>query len=298
MNLFTSFQIDISLVDNLASYPPKYGSFHYLDITIAKRIQLGLFEGIIWQGSDSTGKRGIDINYINPIIFYRPIEFSLNSADNAIMGVNLKIKALKYTSVYGQFVIDDMNLSKSQEGKGFFQQKYGYQIGLKSFNLFGVKNLYVQAEYNQVRPYTYAHKKQLQIYAHYNEALAHPLGANFREMVGIIGYRWKDLSAELKVNYAVYGADTGMFSYGQNIFLSDHNAVGGIYSFGNSIGQGVKTTLVYAQFRVSYLVNPKTNWNIFIEYTSRNQSTEFAGRNNSLFNIGMRTSLRNLYYDF
>ncbi len=298
MNLFTSFQSDISLVDNLASYPRKYGSFHYLDITIAKRIQLGLFEGIIWQGTDSTGKRGIDINYINPIIFYRPIEFSLNSADNAIMGINLKIKALKFTSVYGQFVMDDLNLSKSKEGKGFFQQKYGYQIGIKSFNLFGVKNLFVQAEYNQVRPYTYAHKKQLQNYAHYNEALAHPLGANFREAIGIIGYRWKDLSAELKVNYAVYGADTGMYSYGQNIFISDFNAVSGIYSFGNSIGQGVKTTLVYAQFRLSYLVNPKTNWNIFIEYTSRKQSTEFAERSNSLFNIGMRTSLRNLYYDF
>ena len=298
MNLFTSFQSDVSLVDNLASYPRKYGSFHYLDITILKRIQLGLFEGIIWQSSDNTGKHGVGINYINPIIFYRPIASSLNATNNAVIGANLKIKVLKQTQVYGQFVIDDINLSKAKEAKGYFSQKYGYQIGLKSFNVFGVKNLYVQAEYNQVRPYTYAHKNPLQNYAHYNEALAHPLGANFREMVGIIGYRWKDLSAELKFNYAVYGADTGMYSYGQNIFNSDHKAVGGIYSFGNSIGQGVKTTLVYAQFRLSYLVNPKTNWNIFIEYTSRKQSTEFAERSNSLFNIGMRTSLRNLYYDF
>jgi hypothetical protein len=172
MNLFTSFQSDVSLVDNLASYPRKYGSFHYLDITILKRIQLGLFEGIIWQSSDNTGKHGVGINYINPIIFYRPIASSLNATNNAVIGANLKIKVLKQTQVYGQFVMDDINLSKAKEANGYFSQKYGYQIGLKSFNVFGVKNLYVQAEYNQVRPYTYAHKKQLQNYAHYNEALA------------------------------------------------------------------------------------------------------------------------------
>lgn len=298
VNLFTSFQSDITLADNLASYPRKYGSFHYLDINICKRVQLGLFEGIIWQATDSTGKRGIDINYFNPIIFYRPIEFSLNSADNAILGANMKVKVFKQTSIYGQFVMDDLNLSKMQDGKGFFQQKYGWQIGVKSFNLFGVPNLYVQAEYNQVRPYVYAHKKRLQNYSHYDEPLAHPLGANFRETIGIIAYRYKDISAEVKMNYAVYGADTANLSYGQNIFLSDYNAVGGIYSFGNAIGQGVKTKLMYATFRVSYLINPKTNWNIFAEYTYRKKSTDFREHNNSLFNIGMRTSLRNLYYDF
>jgi len=298
VNLLTSFQSDVTLVDNLASYPRKYGSFHYLDITILKRVQLGLFESIIWQSSDSTGKHGVNINFLNPIIFFRSVQYSLNSTNNAIIGANLKVKVLKQTSVFGQFVIDNLDLKKSKEGKGFFEQKYGYQVGLKSFNLFGVKNLYVQAEYNQVRPYVYAHEKRLQSYTHYNEALAHPLGANFREAVGIIGYRWKDISAELKFNYAVYGADSGMYSYGHNIFLSDYNAVNGINSYGNTIGQGVKTTLVYTQLRVSYLINPKTNWNIFIEYVNRKQSTEFSNQTNNIFNIGMRTSLRNLYYDF
>ncbi len=292
VNLFTAFQSNVTLNDNLASYPRKYGSFQYFDITILKRIQLGLFEGIIWQAND------IHLNYLNPLIFYRPIASSLNATNNAVIGANLKIKILKQTQVYGQFVLDDIDFKKIKEGKGYFSQKYGYQIGVKSFNVFGVKNLYVQAEYNQVRPYVYSHNKPLQSYSHYNEPLAHPLGANFREAIGIIGYRWKDLSAELKFNYAVYGADTAMYSYGKNIFTSDYNAVNGIYSFGNSIGQGVKTTLIYAQFRLSYLINPKTNWNIFIEYTNRKQSTEYGEHTNSIFNIGMRTSLRNLYYDF
>lgn len=298
VNLFTSFQSNVTQTDNLASYPRKYGSFQYLDITILKRIQFGLFEGIIWQSSDSTGKHGVGINYINPVIFYRSIASSLNATNNAVIGANLKIKALKQTQIYGQVVIDDLDFKKAKEASGYFSQKYGYQIGVKSFNVFGLKNLYVQAEYNQVRPYVYSHNKPLQSYSHYNEPLAHPLGANFREAIGILGYRWKDISAELKFNYAVYGADTGMYSYGKNIFISDYNAVNGIYSFGNNIGQGIKTTLFYAQFRVSYLINPKTNWNIFIEYTYRKQSTDYAEHTNSMFNIGMRTSLRNLYYDF
>lgn len=290
VNLFTAFQSDVTLVDNLASYPRKYGSFHYLDINIGKRIQFGLFEGIIWQK--------VDINYINPVIFFRSVQYSLNHANNIITGANLKVKVFRQTALYAQMLIDDLSFKKMKEGEGYFRQKYGYQIGLKSFNLFGVKNLYAQAEYNSVRPYTYAHKQRLQNYAHYNEALAHPLGANFREALGIIGYRFKDISAEMKFNYTVYGADTAMFSFGKNIFLSDYIAANGINSFGNSIGQGVKTRLMYITFRLSYLVNPKTNWNIFVEYTQRKQSTEFSERANNLFNIGMKTNLRNLYYDF
>ena len=36
------------------------------------------------------GVKGFDINYLNPIAMLRPIEFSLNSPDNVLIGLNSK----------------------------------------------------------------------------------------------------------------------------------------------------------------------------------------------------------------
>ncbi|QEC54095.1 hypothetical protein [Anseongella ginsenosidimutans] len=54
----------------------KWGVIHYLDWNISNRVSLGLFESIMWQNADSTGKRGFDVKYLNPIIFFRPVEYS------------------------------------------------------------------------------------------------------------------------------------------------------------------------------------------------------------------------------
>lgn len=52
----------------------KWGAFHYLDWNVNNRLSLGFFDAIIWQGADSTGRRGFDVSYLNPIVFLRTIE--------------------------------------------------------------------------------------------------------------------------------------------------------------------------------------------------------------------------------
>ena len=56
----------------------------------------------------------------------------------------------------------------------------GIQLGAKYIDAFGIKNLDLQLEYNRVRPFTYSHRDSVANYTHYNQPLAHPLGANFR----------------------------------------------------------------------------------------------------------------------
>jgi len=50
----------------------KYIANHYLSWNVNKRLNVGFFESVIWA---NTNDRGFDINYLNPIIFYRAIEF-------------------------------------------------------------------------------------------------------------------------------------------------------------------------------------------------------------------------------
>ena len=68
----------------------KYTTTHYLSWAISKRVNLSFFDAIVWSATDSAGNyRGFDAQYLNPIIFMRPVEFSIGSPDNALMGLNL-----------------------------------------------------------------------------------------------------------------------------------------------------------------------------------------------------------------
>ncbi|MCK4662424.1 MAG: hypothetical protein KAT68_06145 [Bacteroidales bacterium] len=301
-NLYTTY---LDLNSN-HSYPGgfqrKQSTTHYLSININKYISFGMFESIIWQRADSTGSRGFDINYINPVIFYRPVEFSLGSPDNALIGSNLKIKINNNITYYSQLIIDDIDFGRSKEDStgngGYILNKYGYQLGIKFYDLFSIPNLYFQTEYNNVRPYVYAHKTPLQNYSHYNQALAHPFGANFKESVTILNYRFKDWFVEFKLNYAVYGADTANFHWGKDIFRSDYEAQRGFPSYNNKTGQGLHTELIFAKFRFNYLINPKTYMNVFVEFVYREEKSEITVNKASFVSFGIKTSLNNFYYDF
>jgi hypothetical protein len=296
--LFTSF-IDLrSQHSYAAGYKKKYGAFHYLSFFMGEKTELSLFDGVIWQRDDSTGYRGFDVNYMNPVIFYHPVQFSLGSPDNSILGLNFRYNPSKHLSLYTQWVLDDFDVSKSKKGKGFILDKYGFQGGFKYFDLFGVKNLYLQSEYNQVQPYVYAHHVPAQNYSHYNQSLTHPLGANFRESVSFLTYRMKDFLIEYQFNYAVSGVDTSGTDWGNDIFISDRLAQRGPASYGNYCGQGVKRTLVYQSLTLSWLLNPRTNLEIYASITDRSTQQLKTNTHDQWITAGIRTNLFNHYYDF
>ena len=279
-----------------SSYQKKYSSTYYLSYFIGKRIDVSLFESIMWQAIDDKKTKGLKLNYFNPIIGVQTLSTSLNSVDNSMLGLNLKIKLTNTISFYSQFVAD--NLSAFSGEKATISNKYGFQFGFKYFDLFNVKQLYLQTEYNQVQPYTYAHKNSLQSYTHYNQTLTHPMGANFKEVVAILNYRWKDFSAEIKINYILFGADTGASHFGKDIFQSDNNAA--YYQNGTPVTllEGISSKLLIADLRLCYLMNPKTNMNLILGYTYRKEASDLINTNTSYLYFGFRTSLTNFYYDF
>ena len=299
-NLYTTFY-------DIWNYPnkrKKHATFHYLDLQLFENISVGIFESVIWQSSDVDYYRGFDYNYWNPIIFYRPVEFSQHSPDNVLMGANLKASYKQY-NIYGQLLLDDLNISRQKDrdedySGGFFQNKFAYQIGVKSNSPFNLKNLFLLGEYNQVQPYTYAHKSPMQSYTHMNQAIAHPLGANFKEMIGIINYKYQKWALEFKWSHAIYGADSIGTHFGKNIFLSDFDAErdGYQYSYGNFNGQGVKTTMDYISTTLSYQLIKNKNLYVYSQVTSRKVDSDSEELNQLYYMLGIRTNLYNSYFDF
>ncbi len=295
--LFTQMQDTRIPVTFEAGFKKKWASFHYLSIAIGKRLQVGLFEGVVFK-SDSSGNGGFNWNYFNPVTLFRSVQYAYDgSGHNAVAGINVKLIPFDKAAFYGQLSIDELNFNK-MEKNGHIDQRLGWQLGFKIFDPFGLKKLYAQVEYNGARPYMYAHESSLQSYTQYNQPLAHPLGANFHEFVGILGYRWRDLRFQYRVSHAAVGRDTTGLSFGSDVYIPDTDALYGVDSYGNKMGQGLKTSLTYQNLEVAYVVNRASNLHIVLGLNHRLEKSKKNTEENLYIFFGIRTILRNLYYDF
>lgn len=273
----------------------KYGTFHYLTTNVTSRFKIGLFEAIIWKAYDSTGFRGFDFNYLNPVIFYRPVEFSLGSPDNALLGANASYTVGKNTTFYGQVLLDEFKINEVFSGKKWWGNKQAVQLGVKSFDVFNIQGLDLQAEGNLVRPYTYSHGESIQNYGHYSQPLAHPLGANFKEGLGFISYHHRRWYFNYQLQYVMYGADTNEINYGKDIFLSYNDRP---FDYGVKIGQGLRTTLWRQEFKVSWMINPRYNLNLSAGLIWRKQKDNRQQQELLMGYVSLSTTLEKLYYDF
>jgi len=79
----------------------KNGATHHISFNATKWLNFGIFETVVFQPKDTLLNRGYDVEYLNPVIFYRPQEYSLGSSDNVLLGVSFSAKYKKHT-LYGQ----------------------------------------------------------------------------------------------------------------------------------------------------------------------------------------------------
>jgi hypothetical protein len=294
INLFAEFQAFNNPYPKNRRFDKKYAAIHYLSWNINKRLSIGVFEAIIFPAKDVTGNRGFEINYLNPIIFYRPVEFSIGSPDNALLGLNFSYLVGTKNKIYGQFIFDEFKIKELTNGKGSWTNKFGYQLGVKFYDFFNTENLFLQLEYNRVRPYTYAHRTPVQNYGHYNQPLAHPFGANFWEFLTIANYHKKRFYFRYEFIYSKYGKNIGDNNYGKDIFLSTNKR----QEYDNRIAQGLMTSFLYNNLECSYLINPSYNLNFVIGFTSRIAKNDVSTDKTTFFYIGLRTSTDNFYHDF
>lgn len=285
------------------TYATKFMANHYLSWNATKRLNIGLFESVIWT---NTNNRGFDMNFVNPIIFYRTVEFTSSArTGNAVLGLTSKYKWNNQINLYGQFILDEFSLNEIKAQNQSWKNKYGYQIGAKYFNAFNIKDLLVQVEYNNVRPYVYSHSDPLTNYGHNNQSMGHPWGGNFRELIGIARYHKGRYFADAKLTIGMRGLDFDTaedgYNYGGNIYKNyEENRP---QDTGVKIGQGNKTNILIADLQAGYLVNPATNLKLFGSFIYRsfnpevNTATVFK-ENTTWFSVGVRADIFNWYFDY
>jgi hypothetical protein len=277
-------------------YPKKYAVIHHLSFNAAKWLNLGLYENVVFSRPDH-----FDFSYLNPVIFLVSAQQQDGSPDKTTAGLDFKANIGHATQFYGQLLIDEFVLDQiTHYSRGWWGNKQGLQLGLKYIDMFNLKNLDLQLEGNIVRPYSYAHYDSVSSFSHYNQPLAHPLGANFEEFIAIVryqpAYKWH---LETKLIYYKQGLDSSGVNFGSNIFLN-YNTRPRDYGF--KIGSGVPATCLNFSALVSYEIKE----NVFLElsamYRNYNVSNPSANptpsSSTAIITAGIRMNMFRRMYDY
>ncbi len=273
----------------------KYSAMHYISWNIVPSFNLSVFETVVWQVKDGPVERGFDLNYLNPVVFYRPVEYGVGSADNVLLGLNMNYKINHHSGIYTQLILDDFLLAEIRARSRWWANKYGFQLGYKSDAFLNHEKLYFQAEFNVVRPFTYAHKFSTQSYGHLNQSVTHPIGANFCEILNILSYQFKKTRITNKMVYSGYGVNsTDTINVGQNPFDSYNDRNG---DYDHFLLQGFKKNVFNETLVVEYNLLPKYDLYLNVTYNWRIENTTVGVFHSHAFLLGLKSRLWNKYTD-
>ncbi len=277
-------------------YPQKFVAYHHLHINIGKRLTVGFFESVVFNANDSTGRSPLRLDYFNPVIFYRAIEQQNGSSDNVLVGMDIKWNASRKIQLYSQFVLDELIVENLRAGNGWWGNKFAVQAGTKYIDAFGIDNLDLQAEVNVVRPYTYSHNTLYGSYSHYRQSMAHPLGANFYEVAGLLKYQPVGrLFISAKLVHTVTGRDDGSSNFGGDILKDNRTRT---QDYGNKLAQGYRNTIRLGSISASW----QLAHNLFIDaqFTLRSSQSDqpFFNNNSSITSVALRWNIPQRLYEF
>ncbi len=276
----------------------KYMASHYLSLKVSRSLELGLFESVVFSRENN-----FELQYLNPVILYRTAEHFLDSPDNVIVGLNGKYNFLNHFSLYGQFVLDEFSFTNFFNGSGWWGNKYGIQAGLKYYDVFGIHHLDLQTEYNRVRPYTFTHFRPSEVitdqsissYAHNNQALAHPAGANFTELLVNLRYQpTQKIFISLRYLHTLQGRDNEGLNFGSNILPLNTTRVS---DFGVSQHQGSLSTINMVNFDASYEIFH----DFYLDFKAlwrTDQNVDLEDINTTYIGGGIRFNIYNTQLDY
>lgn len=287
-------------------YPHKYMALHYLSYSFSNKFNMGVFECITFGNTDTIHNRGYDLNYLNPIIFYKAVENGLGAPDKDHIGMNWKWNFLSHCSLYGSVLLDEFNIGEIRANTGWWGNKQAGQIGLKYIDIFGIHNLDLQFEENIVPPYTYAtysfpgtvgNYSYFGNYTNYMQPLADPLVANFYESIAILRFQpCYKFTFTGKLFYTVIGLDSaGKGNYGSNVMLSNTTRVS---SYGNYISQGARTAIEYVSLTGTYQLAHNMFVDLGVIMRKQSSKTSFYNETDNSVFVSFRWNIAQRLQEF
>ncbi len=259
-----------------------YSSFSYFN----QKLNMSFIIATIWKTSDYQ-------TYVNrfPVAFFVPITspliYGLDSENNSLLALNVGYR-IQPLVLYGQLVVDKLDLSKSLLNTS---NRFGYQLGMRSYDILQDKfqniHLGFLAEVNLVRPYMYSSEYEYQGFYHYNQPIAHPAGAGFREKI----FQAQMIVLNFEFKYKYSSLTTLPFNDINNIFTTNAQDID------ITIGGENATNIIHNTFMISILLNYNTGLKLYYGIDIRDIKSIANQRTFYKF-VGLSTDIGRFYYDF
>ncbi len=153
-----------------SSLGKKYLAAHRLEIKIAPWLSMAGSETVVY------GNRGIEFQYLNPLMPYHVAEHHLGDRDNNTIGFDLTLFPVRNLKSYFELFIDDYTLSRSVFL--YYGNKFAFLAGGVWTDPLGLSNTDLRIEYARVEPFVYTHERPINIYQNYDQCMGHWLGPN------------------------------------------------------------------------------------------------------------------------
>lgn len=183
----------------------KYFSSNRLMLSFENLFDIGIGETII-----STDR--LDMGYLNPVIFYKFVEHSLQDRDNGTIYFDIQTHFLKDLEFQGTFFLDE-NILSNLSDMSKSSNKTAYQLGFYWYSPVSIDNLSLIFEYTKIRPYVYTHFSTKNNYTSFGQIIGHPVGPNADQVYVEAAV---NLSDRLRINLGFQ-----KIRRGENIYAAD-----------------------------------------------------------------------------
>lgn len=270
----------------------KFHMSHFIHASIGKRIDLQLFEAVVFNSGDTISHRSFDPSYLNPFMVIRPQEYAIGSGDNVLLGIGASVILSPRGKLYGQFVLDDFLLSAFLGNTKYWGNKFAGQLGWKHRFSKNSRIYHTKIEANVARPYTYSHLGDGLSYTHGSQVLSHPLGANFWEVYTQFKSTKNTWSVLAELSIGEQGIDSNTVNFGGNIYLPYTSRP---YDYGISLLQGKSTFFLKTRINLSYGLKKFFLKEIFCEVVIQHFKNHSTSNTTVIPFVGIRTPIFNDY---
>jgi len=176
-------------------FEPRYIAAHRLDWHFGSRFRLGLFETVVFGGPG----RQIDLLYLNPLISFHAAQLNENLDDNTMVGFDFDLQPGSGVLVYGQFLVDDLQVDNKTRG----DQEPG-QLGILAGGYLAdlLPQTDLQVEYQHVSNWTFNQVHERNRYLNDGRPIGAGLGNDY-DLADFKLIRWwsKFFQSSLRFSY-------------------------------------------------------------------------------------------------
>lgn len=196
----------------------KFFAANRFKVALKDLFDIGIGETVIYSG------RGLDLAYLNPLLFYKFAEQSLQDRDNGQLFFDIQTHFWKGVELQGSVLLDETPVFDNADSE---RNKFAYQVGALLYPFAGIENLELAVEYTRIRPYVYTHSfsENRNTYSAFGKGIGHRIGPNADEIYARISYNaavWLRATLEfqrIRKGENRVGADGGLLqNVGGDIF--------------------------------------------------------------------------------